>query len=152
MNSPKLEHPDARQIAHRLISRHRARQAGNDAAARAAAAACDEVYLELSRWVGPHGCEALFRRALAQARSEHPGLEEIRLGGGSDPRLEGVSESVEAHGDAITGEAIEAMLVALIELLARLIGYDMVTRLVAGGQPWSDLEPRSPTRTAEAAR
>jgi 4-aminobutyrate aminotransferase-like enzyme len=152
MSPPDSQHPSARQIVERAISRHRATQAGKDTAAHAAAAACDEIYRELSRWVGPHGSEALFRRALAQARSEHPALEEIRVGGGSDPHLEGVAASGDKHGDAATGEAIEAMLFALIELLARLIGYDMVTRLVAGGQPWSEREVRSPIGTAEVAR
>jgi len=144
--------PTARQIAHRLISRRGAKRAGDDSAARAAAAACDELYRELSRWVGPHGCEALFRRALAQARSDHPALEQIQLSGGSDPHLDGVAASAKAHGDAATGAAIEAMLFALIELLARLIGYDMVTRLVAGGEPWSERDAGSPIGKMAAAR
>ena len=152
MSSPDSQHPSARQIVHRATSRHRAEGAGKDTAARAAAAACDEIYRELSRWVGPHGSEALFRRALAQARSEHPALEQIRLGGGSDPRLEGVPAASDNHGDAATSEAIEAMLFVLIELLARLIGYEMVMKLVAGPQPWSDLDTGSPTGTAETPR
>ena len=35
-----------------------------------------------------------------------------------------------AHGDAATAEALEAMLVHLVELLGRLIGDDMATKLI----------------------
>jgi hypothetical protein len=35
-----------------------------------------------------------------------------------------------AHGDAATAEALESMLVRLIELLGRLIGDDMAMKLI----------------------
>ncbi len=35
-----------------------------------------------------------------------------------------------AHGDAATAEALESMLVHLVELLGRLIGDDMATKLI----------------------
>jgi hypothetical protein len=35
-----------------------------------------------------------------------------------------------AHGDAATAEALESMLVHLVELLGRLIGDDMATTLI----------------------
>jgi hypothetical protein len=35
-----------------------------------------------------------------------------------------------AHGDAATAEAFESMLVHLVELLGRLIGDDMATKLI----------------------
>ena len=35
-----------------------------------------------------------------------------------------------AHGDPATAEALESMLVRLVELLGRLIGDDMSTKLI----------------------
>jgi hypothetical protein len=84
----------------------------------------------LSRWVGPDGCHALFTRALAEARREHPSLDEIRLRVGSQPYIGGVAETVAAYGDATTAKSLESMLVHLVELLGRLIGDDMATKLI----------------------
>jgi hypothetical protein len=120
----------AKQIARRLIEGHRAEQAGGHTTARAAAAAGDQLYRELSRWVGRDGCHALFTRALAQAQTEYPALGQIQLHARSDPYIDGVTETVMARGDPATAEAIEAMLVRLVELLGRLIGDDMAMKLI----------------------
>jgi hypothetical protein len=124
------DQPAAREIAHRLINRGRTERPGGDSAARAAASACDHLYRELSQWVGPDGCHALFTRALAQARTEYPALEKIQLRARSDPYVDGVAETIMAHGDAATAEALESMLIRLIELLGRLIGDDMAMKLI----------------------
>jgi len=124
------DQPLARRIARRLISSHRSERPEGDSAARATAAACDHLYQALSRWVGPDGCHALFTRALAEARSEHPALAQIHLRARSQPYIEGVPETIMAHGDAATAEALESMLVHLVELLGRLIGDDMATKLI----------------------
>ena len=129
----ETDHPPAREIAHRLINSRRSKRAGGDTAARAAAAACDHLYRELSRWVGPDGCHALFTRALAQARTEYPALEQIQLRARSEPYIDGVAETIMAHGDAPTAEALESMLVRLVELLGRLIGDDMGMKLIERG-------------------
>ena len=131
----------ARQIARRLINARRPGRPG-DTPARAAAAACDHLYWDLSRWVGRDGCHALFTRALAQARTDYPVLEEIRLRAQSEPYVEGVAEIIMAHGDAATSEALESMLIRLVELLGRLIGDDMAMKLIerslAAPEPGSD--------------
>lgn len=119
----------ARQIARRLINARRPERPGVTPA-RAAAAAGDHLYWELSRWVGRDGCHALFTRALAQARTDYPVLEEIRLRAESEPYVEGVAEIIMAHGDAATSEALESMLMRLVELLGRLIGDDMAMKLI----------------------
>jgi hypothetical protein len=138
--------PSTRVIARRLNDRNDADRSG--ATALAAAAACDDLYRELSRWVGPDGCHALFMRAYVEARTAHPALEQIRLRASLDPYLDGVAESIEAHRNAATTAALEAMLVALLELLARLIGADMVTRLVGGAEPWTKSDrPKAPDTT-----
>jgi hypothetical protein len=122
--------PSARQLARRLINSRRSERTGADSAARAAASACDQLYRELSRWVGPDGCHALFTRALAQARTEYPALEQIQLHARSEPYIDGVAATIVAHGDAATAEALESMLAHLVELLGRLIGDDMAMKLI----------------------
>ena len=124
------DQPAVRQIAHRLINSRRSERAGGETAARAAAAACDHLYRALSRWVGPDGCHALFTRALAQARTEYPALGQIHLRARSEPYIEGVAETIMAQGDAATAEALESMLVRVVELLGRLIGDDMAVKLI----------------------
>jgi hypothetical protein len=120
----------SRQIARRLVDSRRSEQPGGDTAARATAAACDDLYRELSRWVGPDGCHALFTRALAQARTEYPMLGQIQLRARSEPYVDGVAATIMANGDAVTAEALQSMLVRLVELLGRLIGDDMATKLI----------------------
>ena len=122
--------PPAREIAGRLISSRRSERKSGETAARAAAAACDNLYRELSRWVGSDGCHALFTRALAETRTEYPPLTQIQLRARSEPYIDGVAETIMAHGDPATAEALESMLVRLVELLGRLIGDDMAVKLI----------------------
>jgi len=125
------DRPTPSQIAERLIRSRRSDQPG-DTPARAAAAACDHLYRELSRWVGRDGCHALFTRALSEARAENSVLEGIQLRARSDPYVDGVAETIMAHGDPATAEGLESMLVRLVELLGRLIGDDMSLKLIEG--------------------
>ena len=141
----------ARQIARRLIRSRQSDRAGGDTDARAAAAACDDLYRELSRWVGRDGCHALFTRALAQARTEYPALEAIQLQPLSEPYIDGVAETIMANGDAPTAEALESMLVRLIELLGRLIGDDMATKLIEESLAESARGDAKPPRKREKA-
>jgi hypothetical protein len=120
----------ARDIVRRLIGSRPTRQKRGDTAARAAAAACDSLYRELSRWVGPDGCHALFARALAETRPQYPALEKIQLRPRSEPYIEGISDSIMMRGDPETAEALESMLMRLVELLGRLIGDDMAGKLI----------------------
>ena len=145
------DQPPARQIAHRLISTRRSERAGGDTAARAAAAACDHLYRHLSGWVGPDGCDALFTRALAHARTEYPALGQIQLRARSEPYIDGVAETIMAHGAGATAEALESMLVRLIELLDRLIGDDMATKLIEGSLAERARGDANPARKREKA-
>lgn len=128
-DTPSQDELSARNLARRLISSRRVGRDGHTPA-RAAAAACDQLYRELSRWVGPDGCHALFTRALAQARTEYPVLAQVQLHARSEPYIDGVAEIIMANGDPATAEALESMLVRLVELLGRLIGDDMATKLI----------------------
>jgi hypothetical protein len=129
-NSPPEQDSAARSIAQRLIASSRSRGDGGDSSARTAAAACDRLYRELSRWVGRDGCHALFSRALAQTRIDHPALAKIQLHARAEPYIDGVAETIIAQGDPATAQALEAMLASLVELLGRLIGDDMAMKLI----------------------
>jgi hypothetical protein len=141
----------ARQIARRLIDSRRPDRAGADTAARAAASACEHLYRELSRWVGPDGCHALFTRALAQAQVEYPALGQIQLRARSEPYIDGVAATIMAHGDAATAQALQSMLVHLVELLGRLIGDDMAMRLIDRSLFASEPSDGGPGSTREEA-
>jgi hypothetical protein len=140
-----------REIARRLIDSRRQERTGADTAARAAASACDHLYRELSRWVGVDGCHALFTRALAQARTEHPTLAQIQLHPRSEPYVDGLAAAIMAYGDAGTAEALESMLVRLLELLGRLIGDDMVMKLVGRSLAASEARDKNSVSTREQA-
>ncbi len=129
--------PFARQLARRMIDGRRSDGGSSTDSAHSAAAAFDHLYEALARWVGLDGCHALFIRGLADARSEYPLLENIQLNAGATPYLGGVVETIEQHGAAKTTEALESMLVTLIELLGRLIGDDMARNLIERGLPES---------------
>jgi hypothetical protein len=120
----------ARQIARRLIESRQPEGKGADSRSRAAAAACEDLYRNLSRWVGTDGCHALFTRALAEARTEYTALDQLQLRPRSEPYVDGVAEAIMAHGDPAIAEGIESMLIRLVELLGRLIGDDMATKLI----------------------
>jgi hypothetical protein len=119
-----------RQLARRLIEAPRSERSDADSLARATAAACARLYRELSRWVGLDGCYALFSRALAEARTDHPALAQIEIRARTQPHIDAVAETIMARGDPATAEALEFMLERLIELLGRLIGDDMAIKLI----------------------
>lgn len=126
----RSETPTLRELARRLVAPQTSTGGAADLPSATASRICNHLYRDLSRWIGADGCHALFARALARTQSGHPALRDIRLGGGSDSCLEGVAESVQVHGASAVGEGLEAMLVALIELLGRLIGDDMASKLI----------------------
>ena len=119
--------PTAAALARRLIE-HGASGPDADDAIGAAQRASERLFRELRYWVGAEGARVLFRRALAQARHEHPALESIQLQMSSDAILSGLPEGAAAHGATKTVAGIEAVLVALLQLLGRLIGDDMALK------------------------
>jgi hypothetical protein len=118
------------QIVRRLITSRQPEREGSNGRARVSADACDDLYRDLSQWVGLDGTHALFTRALTEARTESDALDQIQLRRGVKPYVHGVAESITSSGDAPTAEALEAMIVHVVELLGRLIGDDMATKLI----------------------
>jgi hypothetical protein len=146
----KAETPTLRELARRLVAPQTSTGGAADLSSAAANRMCEQLYRDLSRWIGADGCHALFARALARTQASHPAMRDIRLGGQSDSCLEGVAESVQVHGASAVAEALEEMLVALIELLGRLIGDDMASQLIELSAARDGQDPASP-RAGRAA-
>lgn len=93
-------------------------------------AAAERVNLALTRSFGPAGARALFSRGLSQVRPDHPVLADFRLGDKPNQVFADLSSRTATHGDAAIAAALEAVLVATLGVLSRLVGEDMVTRLL----------------------
>ena len=100
--------------------------------AAAAEQGCARLRAVLTRWIGSEGYRALVDRALAEARAEHPAIAGLQCQGGD---LVGVAVAAGVHSGAEVREGILALVARLIDLLSRLIGEDMATRLVE--QAWA---------------
>jgi len=137
MSAILSETPTPRELARYLIDPEAGEDGPDSVTQLATLATFERVYRDLSRWVGPEGCHALFARALAEARVVHPILGGVQLQARSQPYLQGTAEIVDIHGGQAIAEALEAMLVAMIELLSRLIGADMAATLILKSQPQS---------------
>jgi len=79
---------------------------------------------------GEAGRAALLSRALASTERAHPALSELRVLDSDGVRLDDIVASIEAHGRENVAAAIEALMRAVVDQLARLIGAEMATQLV----------------------
>jgi hypothetical protein len=120
----------ARQLAKRLVDRETSTRNAITSRASATALAGEGLYRTLSRWIGSDGCHALFTRARLQEQPASPALESLQLSPRHDPYIIGVAESIGEYGNDATADAIESMIVGMIELLGRLIGVDMAASLI----------------------
>jgi hypothetical protein len=121
--------PTARELTRRLVA-HAAVQIDAPDSAVVVHAACERAYRELARSFGAAGSLALLTRALTQAQTDHPALKDIRVNRQSEPALDQVTGVVEAYGAPAVAAGLEAVLETLLGLLGRLIGDDMVVRLL----------------------
>jgi hypothetical protein len=131
MNSDAGEALASREIARRLLGRSAVSADGasvtsGDALQRT----CTRVFDNLRDAMGEHGCSALLARALAQTEASHPALKDLRRRHSNGVPLDCVRESIDAHGVPVVTAAIESLLVALIDILGRLIGEDMAIRVI----------------------
>ena len=91
---------------------------------------CARVSTNLRDTMGDDGTSALLARALARTEALHPALQSIRHLNGRGVTLDGVDASIKTHGVVAVTAAIEALLTALMDILAKLIGEDMATRVI----------------------
>ena len=124
-----------RDLTRRLVSRAAAGCTGPDADALAAASACELACAELSLSLGPPGFEALLRRALVEAEPEFPFLASLRLKRHGEHILDDVARLTQDVGAARVAKALETVLESMFAALGRLIGDDLVARLVERDMP-----------------
>lgn len=122
----------ARDLTNHLVARAALPEHAPD---RAAHAACEIACKQLSRSLGPIGFNGLFTRALALAQAEHPLLRELRIASGAGSPMPPIADVVATYGPQPVADALCATLVAMFELLARLVGMDVVVRLVERNPP-----------------
>ena len=72
----------------------------------------------------------MLTRAIAQAEVEHPLLTDLRVAPLLEPIVLEISGLVTAHGAPAVAAALEGALAVTFGLLGRLVGDDMVVRLV----------------------
>ena len=122
----------AQDLTRRLVASETAKSDATSESAHAAQLASERACRQLSRSLGSSGFNALLMRALAQAEDEHPLLKGITIGRNGSTCLGGIPGLVESHGSAAVTAGLETMLSTMFGLLGRLIGDDMVPRLIEG--------------------
>lgn len=123
-------------LARRLLMRE---AGGSDETAAMLAAAervLERLREHLARWFGPDGIDALVNRALSHARRDHPALADVRLVHDGEQLRMGPTDGGSARDPVEMAEALAALIAACIALLERLVGGDMVERLLH--QLWPD--------------
>jgi hypothetical protein len=148
-----------RALARRLL----ARETGAHATPGEAVAASDRLlrplHAQLAHWLGQDGSHAVLARALDRTRVGHPSLADATL----DPRGERLlavpADSIRDRDSAEVTEALVALISALLALLTRLIGADLVTRLLQQVWPngtlddvWSETPGSLPDEVRMTAR
>ncbi len=124
------EPPSARALTRRLISRAGNGKTESDAQIPAILAACELACEELSLSLGAPGFNVLLRRALALNAGAHPALNDLRVNSNAQPVFGDVPALVEKHGPEAVAAGLAAALESIFTLLGRLIGDDLVARLV----------------------
>lgn len=124
-----------RHLTRRLIAQAAGQSDAEDDAVHAAHGAFERTYQVLARSLGPAAAHELLTRAFKQTRHAHPALSDIRIDRLPEPLLGGVPELVQAHGARAVAAGLEAALEGVLGLLARLIGDDLVPRLVEQNSP-----------------
>jgi len=100
-----------------------------------------DVCQNLSDAMGDVGLSVLVERAIARTEPEHPASKRLQMKRERQPD-DGAMDAVESHGLAAARDAIEAVISALIDILARLIGEDMAIRIIDPGNPGSNTDSR----------
>ncbi len=128
-----MKSPSSLELANAILATD-ASEADAASAAMAMQQACTRVTDNLRQAIGNDGCNALLIRVMRTTAASHPLLGEVWCTGG-EPRFHGVRWGVESHGLAAVTTALETGLAALIDLIARLVGSDMVPRLLEVATP-----------------
>lgn len=116
----------------------------------------EQLRVQLARWFGADGAHALLARALDRARAEQPALASAVLESRGRVRLSSLAKSAEDSLEHLTA-SLTLVVSAVITLLTRLIGADLVARVVEQAWPGEQLilkanTPRGHGPSAATAR
>ena len=119
----------ARDLARQLLRRENAGTVEPAETGAAFERTLARVSENLRRSVGDDGYTALLTRAIAQTRTEHPALGDIR---GDGPLVFPIGNPTDAgiHDTKAVSAAFESLLASIVDLLSSLIGADMVLNLL----------------------
>lgn len=133
----------------RILQQESAGSAEADALVQAAERVLRAMQVHLARWFGPDGVTAVLNRALARARVQHPVLSEVELTMDGQLTLHLRSSTAQSAGNL--HDALVALISAAVVLLERLIGEDLVMRLLEEMTPGTlrSAEPGSPSANTE---
>jgi hypothetical protein len=124
----------ARDLAKRLLA-HETPQPSDAAQAIAGAEqVLDNLREQLVRWFGVDGAQALLSRALDRARAEQPALAHATIESRGRVRLRSLGEATGGSSETLHTALIQVV-TGVLTLLARLIGADMVERVVQQAWP-----------------
>ena len=127
------------EIARRVLAREATASDTQEEQIAAAERALRRLQEHLLRWFGPDGLHALHSRALATAREVHPALTHVRIEPRLEARLTELAAIAHAYRPGDVGDALTALIAATLALLSRLIGDDLVRRLLQ--QAWPEETP-----------
>ena len=123
------------ETARRLLASEATASDTQEAQIAAAERVLGRLQEHLLRWFGPDGFHAVLSRALATARKDHPALAHVRIEPRSEARLTELATNARTYRLAELHDALQALLAAMIALLTRLIGDDLVRRLLQEAWP-----------------
>lgn len=124
------------EIARRLLAREAAERDAPGGPVAAAERVLTKLHAHLARWLGADGSHAVLARALDRARPGHRALADARIEPRGERALTGLTTNAPAADVTEVSEALAAVIAAVITLLTRLIGADLVARLLQ--QTWPD--------------
>ena len=139
--------PDIARLARRLVLSEARALDRPEALVDASERAWERLRRRLIVLIGPMGFDALFARALALARSDHPVLAGITAETARGSGLTGVRERVHERDPTEVLNALVAVMAHFLAVLVRLIGVDLVVRLVR--EAWPELPPEDVHGTEE---
>jgi hypothetical protein len=119
--------PADRELARRLLA---CEAIETDTPTDSADRVLRRLHKHLASWFGRDGSHAVLARALDRTRADHPALADARLELGGERLLTGAHGQASENNLSDIGAALVALVAAVIGLLTRLIGPDMVMRLV----------------------
>jgi CheY-like chemotaxis protein len=94
------------------------------------------IQRRLVRWIGGEGYHLLLQRALVHAREVQPALDGLTCDQG---HVRGITEAVEAHGEAKVADGVGVLLAALIDRLGQMVGAEMAELARRLRAEWPDL-------------